>query len=111
MLLSVLTLGAVMLGATAISGFLVLYQIRMSSNYADSATAIFAADAGIEWGIYEFTKPTSTPPSVTFSNGAHFDVTCKDGTGAVVQCTNASTTLIRSTGYFRSATRVFELSL
>lgn len=111
MLLSVLTLGAVMLGATAISGFLVLYQIRMSSNYADSATAIFAADAGIEWGIYEFTKPTSTPPSVTFNNGAHFDVICKDGTGAAVQCTNASTTLIRSTGYFRSATRVFELNL
>jgi len=109
--MSVLTLGAVMLGATAISGFLILYQIRMSSNAADSAKAIFAADAGIDWGIYSFTRPTSTPPSTSFSNGSRFEVVCKDPSGNTVQCTNASTSLIRSSGYAGSITRVFELNL
>lgn len=111
MLMSVLTIGAVMLGATAIAGFLVLYQIRMSTNASDSAKAIFAADAGIEWGIYSFTNPTSTPPSASFTNGASFSVICKDASGNTVQCTNASTSLIRSSGYYGSITRVFELGL
>jgi Tfp pilus assembly protein PilX len=111
MLMSVLTIGAVMLGATAIAGFLVLYQIRMSTNASDSAKAIFAADAGIEWGIYAFTNPTSAPPPTAFSNGASFNVVCKDDSGNTVQCTNASTSLIRSSGYYGSVTRVFELGL
>ena len=111
MLMSVLTIGAVMLGATAIAGFLVLYQIRMSTNAADSAKAIFASDAGIEWGIYSFTNPTSTPPATSFTNGAGFTVVCKDSSGNTVQCTNASTSLIRSSGYYGSITRVFELNL
>jgi hypothetical protein len=111
MLMSVLTLGAVMLGATVVAGFLVLYQIRMSSNAADSAKAIFAADAGIEWAIFSFTRPASPPPSTSFSNGASFEVVCKNDIGQVVLCTNASTSLIRSSGQYGSVTRVFELSL
>lgn len=113
MLISVLTLGAVMLGATAVSGLLVVYQIRMSSDAAGSAKAIFASDAGIDWGLYQFLKPASATPDKqpVFSNGAEFDVVCENSSRNTVQCTNASTSLIRSNGIYGTISRAFELGL
>lgn len=109
-LLSVLTLGSVMLGATAIAGFLTLYQIRMASTAAGSAKAIFAADAGIDWAVYSFTNPSSTPPSLNFNNGASVTVTCYDVSMNVIFCSNPSLKLVKSVGKSSAATRVLELS-
>ena len=50
MLLAVLTLGATMLGATTIAGLLMVYQIRQTTDFENSAKAVFAADAGTRMG-------------------------------------------------------------
>ncbi len=113
MLMSILTLGAVMLGATAISGLLVVYQIRTSSDAASSAKAVFASDAGIDWALYQFLKPASATPDKqpVFSNGAGFDVVCENSSGNTVQCTDQSVSLIRSNGIYGTISRAFELGL
>ncbi len=111
MLLSIITLGAIMLGATAVSGFLVIYQLRMSSDAADSAKAIFAADTGIEWGIYQFSKPSSTAPVPVLPNRTFFDLACYDSFSNNVPCTYPSVSTIRSSGRSGIANRAFELGL
>ena len=65
MLIAVLSLGGAILGATAIAGFLTLYQIRTTADTENSAKAIFAADAGVEWSQFEYYTGT-TIPSPTF---------------------------------------------
>lgn len=111
MIMSILTLGAVMLGATAVSGLLVIYQIRMSADASNSAKAIFAADAGIDWGIYRLSKPTSTVSAPVFSNGASFTLICLDSSSNIVDCGNPSVSVIRSSGKSVMSNRAFELSL
>lgn len=113
MLMSILTLGAVMLGATAISGLLVVYQIRTSSDAASSAKAVFASDAGIDWALYQFLKPASATPDKqpVFSNGARFELVCKDSSGAEKSCNDPSVSSIRSNGFYGVISRVFELGL
>jgi hypothetical protein len=51
MILTVLALGGTILGAATVASLLVVYQIRQSTDLANSARAIFAADTGIEWGF------------------------------------------------------------
>lgn len=53
MLIAVLSLGGAILGATTVAGLLTLYQIRATTDSANSAKAIFAADAGIEWAQFD----------------------------------------------------------
>ncbi len=111
MLVSVLTLGAVMIGVTAVSGLLVVYQIRISSDITNSAKAIFASDAGIDWALYQVLKPTSTAAKPIFSNGARFDVICKNSSGNQVQCADRSVSSIKSNGFYGAISRAFELNL
>lgn len=72
LLVSVIMMGGALLGAAAIAGVLMLYQIRQSNNVGDSAKAVFAADAGIEWQTYctFVTGSDSCPSAPTFTNGA-----------------------------------------
>ncbi len=111
MILSIITLGAIMLGATAVSGFLVIYQLRMSSDAASSAKAIFAADAGIEWGIYQFSKPSSTVAAPVLSNRTSFVLACYNSSSIQVSCANSSVSTIRSSGRSGTVHRAFELGL
>lgn len=117
MLLTVLTLGGTLLGATTIAGLLMLYQVRQGTDLSQSARAIFAADAGIEWGLYNVicnaSDGTKTPCPVspappTFTNGATLAVTCRDDQGGVIQDCNSSTTVsIKSIGSFGNVSRAF----
>lgn len=96
MILAVLALGGTMLGATAIAGFLMLYQIRQATDFEASSKALFAADAGTEWALYSYLHPPEGPlpgsPAGTLSNGAMMQVTCYDSTGiTVVSCDSTST--------------------
>lgn len=109
MILTVLTLGGTMLGATTIAGLLILYQIRQATDLGNSGKAIFAADTGIEWGLQQFFNPGSGQPP-TFSNGASFALTCSNSGGAVA-CSDPSVTLMRSVGSSAGVNRAFELSL
>ncbi len=52
MLLTVTIISASILGATTIAGTLMLYQIRQANDILNSTKAIYAADAGIERGLY-----------------------------------------------------------
>ncbi len=110
MIMTIIALGGTILGATTIAGLLMLYQIRQASDLANSNRSIFAADAGVEWGLYDFFNPSSTIASPTFSNGAQVTVTCYDSAGASNACSSASTTAIRALGQAGGVSRAFELS-
>jgi len=108
MLLAVLTIGATMLGATTIAGLLMLYQIRQTTDFRDSAKAVFAADAGTEWALYNYYEQPS--PALTFSNGASADVTCYDDSNAVISCTTSTAAEAISEGSSGNTKRAFLVS-
>jgi len=103
MLLTVLVLGGTILGATTIAGLLMIFQIRQATDLANSAKAVFAADAGLEYGLYRFFQdpnyPTSYPQPFPLSNGAEFTET-----------TTGSST-IKSIGKSANSQRAFLLFL
>lgn len=67
--ISVITLGLVMIGITAITGILLRNQLRQSRDAGGSIQAIFAADAGVELVSMCYFKGNcdpNNPPSVSF---------------------------------------------
>jgi len=95
MLLTVLILGSVILSASTIAGYLMTLKIRASSDIANSAKAIFAADAGVEWELYKQFK-NSEYPKPLFSNNADF-TSSNDGRN------------IKSIGQASNSFRAFEI--
>ncbi|MBI2406017.1 MAG: hypothetical protein HYV25_00350 [Candidatus Harrisonbacteria bacterium] len=65
MLMVVVLLSGVLLGVTAIAGFLTLHQLRLATSAADSTRAIFAADTGVEWEFYKHFRCASAASSPT----------------------------------------------
>jgi hypothetical protein len=106
MLLTLLALGGTLFGATTIAGMLVVYQIRQSGDAGNSAKAIFAADAGIEWGLYQFFKDGDAPRP-EFQNDATFTLTCTPDES----CASSSTAQIKSLGLTKNVARALELTL
>lgn len=114
MLITVLTLSGTILGATAIAGLLMLYQIRQTSDVINSTKAIFAADAGMAWRLYKFFKADGQAckncpdggacPQPDFTNSASFQSTCQE----VISSTTQSVTF-RSNGNAFKNNRAFEL--
>ena len=120
MILSVLALGGTILGVTTIAGLLMTYQIRQATDFAFSAKAIFAADSGLEWGLYNFycaTDPSGAKapcplPAPAFSNGATSSVQCADASGDFSDCDDlASAAALRAVGSAGEASRAFEIAL
>jgi hypothetical protein len=123
MLTAVLSISGAILGATAVAGFLMLYQLRASTDSENSAKAIFAADSGVEWTLFDFycTQEARCPnveegigdyPTSTFSNGATVAVTCYDANGDPSICSDASTTISATTlGSSLNSRRAFALML
>lgn len=77
MLLTVVIIGSIFLGASAISGILLLYQVRQANDMAISTQAIFAADTGVEWETFCYFKGSTggiacPPTATTLGNGASF---------------------------------------
>ncbi len=100
MVLSVMMLGGLVLSVTAIAGLLLVYQIRQANDAVNSAKAIFAADAGIEWQIYDFYNPDANLPELQFSNGASATVNFQqDPSGELI---------IRSMGFAGNVVRALE---
>ena len=108
MILTILVLGGALLVGTTVAGLLVVYQIRQSTDLAGSAKAVFAADSGIEWGLYQFFIENS--PSPEFSNGASATVVCYTASRATVPCTDPSVASIRAIGKSGNVNRAFEQS-
>ena len=107
LILTTLTIGGVLLGATTIAGLLMVHQIRQTTDLANSGKAIFAADTGLEWGLYQFFNPSASRSAPVMQNGATFITTCSP----VALCTDIGTTVIKSIGRSANAGRAFELSL
>ena len=101
MLLTVLILSSTILGASTIVGFLLLNQIKTSTDIKNSTKAIFAADAGIEYELYRIAKdPSHAFP--TFTNGAVLTTTCNPSGGGIA---------IKSTGEVGRVARAFQADL
>lgn len=100
MVLSVMMLGGLILSATTIAGLLLVYQIKQANDAVNSAKAIFAADAGIEWQIYNFYNSTANSPPLQFSNGASVLATS--------QAAPSGEVIIRSTGSAGNVVRALE---
>ena len=125
MLIAVLSLGGAILGATAIAGFLTLYQIRDTTDSENSAKAIFAADSGVEWAQFNYyctsenrcpdvTPGLSTYPTSSFSNGAAATINCYSdysAAGSSTTCSASSTVVAISTGVSLDSERAFYLGV
>ncbi len=110
MLMTVVALGGSILGATTIAGLLMVYQIRQASDLNDSTKAIFAADAGMEWGIYQYLNP-GQGSAPTLANGASFVLTCYGADQTALPCSNEAVNEIRSVGTSGQVSRALELNL
>ncbi len=89
MIMTVLALGGTMLGATTVAGLLMVYQIRQSTDMANSMKAIYAADAGLEWTLHNFFITGSPLPSPVFADAkssVSSTMTCKDSGGQIMSC-------------------------
>jgi hypothetical protein len=117
MLIAVLAIGGAILGATAIAGFLTLYELRSGNDTQNSAKAIFAADSGVEYALFNYYCPTegrcaSAPPFPTFANGATDNVTCYDATGVPLgSCFDPAVNTAISKGLSLNSSRAFLIDL
>ncbi|MDR3582156.1 MAG: hypothetical protein P4L67_02680 [Candidatus Pacebacteria bacterium] len=125
MLIAVLSLGGAILGATAVAGLLTLYQLRAANDSQNSAKAIFAADAGVEWTLFDYYCGLATParcsgevalpgnPAGTLSaSGATVASTCSDVNGSPSTCSDVNSAVSAITvGTSVSSKRAFAVSL
>lgn len=113
MILAVLALGGTVLAATTIAGFLMVYQIRQSTDLSHSAEAILAADAGAECILYDRFATSSAaapcPGAQTLANGASFVSECFDDAFASWACSSATSTQALSHGLSLDDRRNFQL--
>jgi hypothetical protein len=54
-LISVVIIGSILLSVTTIAGYLSVQKVRTAVDVRNSARAIYAADAGVEYEFYKFT--------------------------------------------------------
>lgn len=121
LLILTLFIGVSVAVGIAIAGSLTVAQIRQARGIANSTKAIFAADAGLEWGLCAIIHPhpgtfvcrggpqgglnpdpQSCPASEpTFGNGAAVEVD--------VDCRGQLPERIVATGYVGDTVRVLEL--
>ncbi len=99
LLLTVIIISVVILIATFIAN-IVITQLKLAGDINDSVAAIYAADSGVEWQLYQIRYGVSIPTPI-MSNGAIVSVTL---TGTFPNFT------IKSLGSYRTVKRQFEVS-
>ncbi len=99
LLLTVIILSVVILVAVSITG-IVITQLKLARDIDDSKVAIYAADSGVEWQLYQIRQGVSVASPVML-NGATVVTTV---TGTVPNFT------IKSLGSYRFVKRQFEVS-
>lgn len=110
MIIAVLALGGAILGATTLAGLLVLYDVRSTTDFVNSAKSIFAADSGVNWALYSYYDPPATALPV-LPSGIGLVVTCYDKTNAVVTCDDPSTQTAISEGSSLNTRRAFFVNI
>ena len=117
MIMTILALGGTMLGATTIAGLLMVYQIRQSTDMANSMKAIYAADSGLEWTLHNFFITSSPLPSPVFSDtktSASSTMACWGSGGQAISCSSdplsVDTIEVRSVGRNSNVNRAFRIN-
>ncbi|MDP2638866.1 MAG: pilus assembly PilX N-terminal domain-containing protein [Candidatus Azambacteria bacterium] len=98
LILTVLILSIVMMIAVFIAG-IVIAQLKLAGDINDSMTAIYAADSGMEWQLYQIRKGASVPSPIMF-NGSAISTTV---TGAAPNFT------VKSLGSYKTVKRQFQV--
>jgi len=121
MIIAVLALGGAMIGATAIAGFLALYQLRATTDSVNSAKSVFAADSGTDFALFSYYCAALNPPRCSgapqlqtpLADGASLAVTCYDASSTVLPtCYNdTSTSYVVSVGSSLSTERAFYVQI
>jgi len=104
-ILTVTVLGLVLAMALTVSAVL-LAELNINADMSDSLTAIYAADSGMEWALYEIRQQNiDTPqmPSLVITNTSG-----EDSIAQVISFTAGGTTTIKSIGNYRDAYRAFQ---
>lgn len=99
LLLTMIILSATVLTATLIVS-IVIIQFKLSSDINNSTIAIYAADSGVEWQLYQI-RQAKTVPQPTMLNGATIST--------VVTGSSPSFT-IKSLGAYKEVMRQFEVN-
>lgn len=99
LLLTMIILSASVLIATLVAA-IVVTQFKLSSDVNYSMIAIYAADSGVEWQLYQI-RQAKTVPAPTMSNGATISTTV---TGGLPNFT------IKSLGAYKEIKRQFEVN-
>lgn len=111
MLLTVLIVSGTILGATTIAGLLMLYQLRQATNFGQSLQALFAADTGLEWKLYQQFQDNNYPPP-TMSADTQSDFVVVGSASSSIQsvgCAGAVLPYAETNRCPRPVTRAFEL--
>ena len=117
MMLSVLMIGTSILVFSSIAGYLMLQRLRAASNSVDSTKAIFAADSGIECGLYAVNFASTTNPRSVECNTDSSTSTLKfddDHISVAAQANYSDSgviTSIKSIGTASKSNRAFLISI
>jgi len=69
LIMTVILLGGIMIGTTAVAGIVLVNAVRSSTLSGFSTQAIYAADAGLEWELYQYyVNPLQDVPQFSASN-------------------------------------------
>lgn len=109
MIVVVLALGGIMIGASVVGGILMTGQLRQIKNISDSAKAIYAADAGLNFGYYKYLgKNKAQAPN--FSNQASSTLLCLNISKQTVPCNSGFVAYIVSRGTAGRVSRALQFS-
>lgn len=86
------------MGASAIAGLMMVYQIRQSSDVVNSTKAVFAADSGVEWELYRMFKDSDYPKPI-MTNQTDFSTTV------------SGSNIVKSVGSSNRSSRAFEITI
>ena len=110
MLLAVGLIGASILTATTIAGYLMLQRIKMASNFIDSAKAVFAADAGIECELYKYNFSDPTDPQNIDCEALSFEDGKTSIRTSIVTDASSTPQYVKSIGTSNKSKRAFMMN-
>lgn len=111
MLLTVLIVSGTIVGATTIAGVLMLYQLRQATNFGQSLQALFAADTGLEWKLYQQFQDRDYPPPVMSADTQSDFIVIGNASSSIqsIGCAGAIIPSATAGRCPRPVTRAFEL--
>lgn len=111
MLLTVLIVSGTILGATTIAGLLMLYELRQATHFGQSLQALFAADTGLEWKLYQQFQDNNYPPPVMSVDTQSDFVVVGNASSSIqsIGCAGAIIPNAKASRCPRPVTRAFEL--